>query len=235
MPTPTPNQPVLLIAIEGPDGGGKSAQTALLEEALGATTLHFPVYTTPTGRIIKRILSGHAHMHAPGFGYDAKADAIVLQSLMLTNRYEALNGIKQDLIDGYDVILDRYMASGLAYGEADGLDRDWLHQIHNDLPRPHIQFLIDIPIAESFKRRPERECAYEADRERLERAAQVYRDLWQRNQSRSPLRYVVIDGMQSPTVITNELLRHIAAVRQVETIVTAADKAIADMEVHNNG
>ena len=81
-------------------------------------------------------------------------------------------------------MLDRYWASGYAYGTADGIDSDWLLTIHDALPQPDLTVLCDITVEESFRRRPVREDAYEASRERLELARRAYHRLAARDRDR---------------------------------------------------
>ena len=48
------------------------------------------------------------------------------------------------LSDGAVVICDRYLASSIAYGEAQGLDPAWLEEIQRYLPRPDLTIVLDI-------------------------------------------------------------------------------------------
>ena len=64
--------------------------------------------------------------------------------------------------DGEVLICDRYLASSVAYGEAQGLDPAWLLEIQRHLPQPDLTFLLDIAPEVSAKRKT-------ADRDRYER------------------------------------------------------------------
>lgn len=157
----------------------------------------FPNYETLTGKLILSKLKGYWKLDGwkgndtyPGEKADeererkaahANAEALVLQSLMLTNRFEVADEIERaNVVEGRNVVLDRYWASGIAYGMADGLDYEWLMRVHTRLPKAHHVF-IDIPVEESFKRRPKREDKYEADGLRLERARANYLHLFERH------------------------------------------------------
>ena len=43
------------------------------------------------------------------------------------------------------VVCDRYLASSIAYGEAQGLDAAWLAEIQRPLPQPSLTIVLDIP------------------------------------------------------------------------------------------
>jgi dTMP kinase len=183
----------MIFAIEGIDASGKATQSKLLAERLlsqgfavrgSVKQLAFPAYNTVTGKVIRNLLSGvvcvreaevadttgNDFEHTPRF-----EQALVLQSLMAVNRFEHYSVLLRasGSLD-HHLVLDRYRLSGLVYGVADGLDVDWLRAIHSGLPRADRTIYLDIPIEESFRRRPKRDDRYEADRERLERARTGY-------------------------------------------------------------
>ena len=53
---------------------------------------------------------------------------------MIANRYEWKPAISAALARGEVVIADRYLASSVAYGEAQGLDPAWLLEAQRYLP-----------------------------------------------------------------------------------------------------
>lgn len=165
----------MIVAFEGIDACGKSTQIEMLtkaavEKGVETALFSYPNYQTDTGKKILELLK------AP------ERDPLVLQCLMSANRYE-----NQNTIDALDpttlVILDRYWLSGYVYGLADGLPFDWLMDVHFKLTRPHQWIVLDIPVDESFRRRPVREDEYEASHERLEKASRAYRgvSVWLRD------------------------------------------------------
>jgi dTMP kinase len=216
-----PEVPVF-VAYEGIDGAGKTTQTDLLRRTLGARLIKFPVYSSPTGEIIQAMLRGEATLYAPHMPTDklAHKDAITLQALMVTNRLEVATDILGTLSRG-SLVCDRYSASAMAYGVADGLDSGWLRRIHELLPMPDLYVLLDLPASESFERRPERQDAYEANFTRIEFAAQNYRNLWTHAESYgAPLswrkghsRYLMLDA-RLPVQDLHE--RVVAEVRKVQ-------------------
>ena len=146
----------LLVAFEGLDQSGKQTQAELLRDRLIAGgrsvyLLSFPDYGTPIGEEIERALRG-----ARNYAAD------VMQLLYVANRYEWRTEIERRRNDGEILICDRYLASSVAYGEAQGLDSAWLLEIQRHLPQPDLTFLLDIAPEVSAKRKT-------ADRDRYER------------------------------------------------------------------
>ncbi|HEY3157985.1 MAG TPA: dTMP kinase, partial [Vicinamibacterales bacterium] len=126
----------LLIAFEGLDQSGKQTQAELLRDRLTAAgrpvrLLSFPDYGTVIGAEIGRALRG-----------ERQYTADVMQLLYVANRYEWKGEIVRAREAGTIVLSDRYLASSIAYGEAQGLDGGWLREIQKYLPQPAITFLL---------------------------------------------------------------------------------------------
>jgi thymidylate kinase len=75
---------------------------------------------------------------------------------------------------GTILICDRYLASSVAYGEAQGLDVAWLIDIQKYLPQPDITFLLDIPPEVSARRKTKDRDKFERDLEMLARVRESY-------------------------------------------------------------
>src|SRR2546423_951344 len=119
--------PGLLIAFEGLDQSGKQTQAERLRDDLRTQghkvrLLSFPDYGTSIGEEIARALQGERD-----YGPD------VMQLLYVANRYERKSEIVRWLDGGLILICDRYRASTIAYGEAQGVDPDWLREIQRYL------------------------------------------------------------------------------------------------------
>ena len=158
----------LLIVFEGLDQSGKQTQAELLRDHLktaGQRTrlLSFPDYGTSIGEEIARALQGER---------DYGAD--VMQLLYVANRYERKEEILHWLDGGLIVICDRYRASTVAYGEAFGLDPEWLAEIQRYLPTPDITFLLDIAPETSAHRKTTDRDKYERDLQLLARVRHSY-------------------------------------------------------------
>jgi dTMP kinase len=167
-PSTSPGTGGLLIAFEGLDQSGKQTQAELLRDRVTAAgryakLLSFPDYGTPIGEEIERALRG-ARNYAPD----------VMQLLYVANRYEWRTEIEKQRKDGTILICDRYLASSVAYGEAQGLDQAWLLEIQRYLPQPDITFLLDIAPEVSAKRKIADRDRYERDLALLGRVRESY-------------------------------------------------------------
>src|SRR5687767_5454834 len=158
----------LLVAFEGLDQSGKQTQAELLRDRLVAAgrlvrLLSFPAYETSIGAEIGRALRGER---------DYGAD--VMQLLYVANRYEYKKKILDDIDAAAILVCDRYLASSVAYGEAQGLDGAWLREIQKYLPQPDITFLLDIPPEVSARRKTQDRDKYERDLALLGRVRDSY-------------------------------------------------------------
>ena len=160
--------PGLLIAFEGLDQSGKQTQAERLRDALTASGRHvrllsFPNHATPIGHEIRLALAGDRHYAAE-----------VLQLLYVANRYESRSDIAADLGRGTIVLCDRYIASSVAYGEAQGLDPSWLAAVQQRLPQPDLTILLDILPEVSARRKQMGRDRFEQDLALLARVRESY-------------------------------------------------------------
>ena len=125
--------------------------------------LSFPDYTTAIGREISHGLRGERD-------YGAE----VMQLLYVANRYEWKGEIVRELERGTLIVCDRYLASSVAYGEAQGLDPGWLLEMQKHLPQPDVTFLLDIPPEVSAERKTRDRDKYERDLALLGRVRESY-------------------------------------------------------------
>ena len=183
-----------LICFEGLDQSGKQTQAELVcahLQSRGTATrlLSFPDYTTPIGTELHRALHGER---------DYPAD--VMQLLYVANRYEARPQVEGWLTTGTTVVCDRYLASSIAYGEAQGLDPVWLADIQKFLPAPDLTVLLDIAPETAVRRKSAGRDRYERDLALLSRVRESY---WR--QAAAP-GWVRIDGEQPPAAVTAAVL-----------------------------
>ncbi len=73
------------------------------------------------------------------------------------------------------MVADRYLASSVAYGEAQGLDPDWLFEAQRYLPPPALTVMIDIAPATAVARKQSNRDRFEQDLAMLERVRVSYR------------------------------------------------------------
>ncbi|HZI82184.1 MAG TPA: dTMP kinase [Vicinamibacterales bacterium] len=158
----------LLVVFEGLDQSGKQTQAERLRDRLGAAgrtvrLLSFPSYETHIGTEIGRALKGER---------DYAADT--MQLLYVANRFEWKPEIERELARGTVVVCDRYLASSVAYGEAFGLDAQWLTEIQRYLPQPDLTVLLDIAPEVSASRKTADRDKYERDLALLARVRESY-------------------------------------------------------------
>src|SRR5687767_10099685 len=159
----------MLIVFEGLDQSGKQTQAELLRDRLRAEgrkarLVSFPDYGTSIGEEIARALQGERE-----YGPE------VMQLLYVANRYERKPDLQRWLEGGLTLVCDRYMASSIAYGEAQGLDPAWLTEIQKYLPPATLTVLLDIAPETAVKRKATGRDRYERDLALLARVRQSYR------------------------------------------------------------
>lgn len=184
-----------LIAFEGLDQSGKQTQAERLLAAfraagIGAEFLTFPEYTTAIGAEIGQALQGGRHYEPD-----------TLQLLYIANRFEFRPRILQWLDDGHMVVCDRYLASSIAYGEAQGLDDAWLTQIQSRLPQPSLTLLLDIPPDASLSRKQVARDKFERDLPLLSRVRDSYI-----GQASRDARWVHLDGARDKNAVSADVL-----------------------------
>uniref|UniRef100_A0A060THF9 Thymidylate kinase n=1 Tax=Blastobotrys adeninivorans TaxID=409370 RepID=A0A060THF9_BLAAD len=124
-----------LILIEGLDRAGKSTQCERLKDRIGATLLKFPDRTTPIGKMINDYLTNSS---------DLSDEAIHL--LFSANRWEAKKTIEDLIYSGRNVVVDRYVYSGVAFSAAKlaNLNLEWCLNPDKGLPYPDVTIFLDV-------------------------------------------------------------------------------------------
>ena len=191
----------MLIAIEGLDQSGKATQAQLLRDQLRqggtrARLVSFPDYATSIGEEIARALQGERD-----YGPE------VMQLLYIANRYERKADLERWLEGGLVVVCDRYVASSIAYGEAQGLDGDWLTYTQRLLPESDLTILLDIAPELAVERKPTGRDRYERDVALLGRVRESY--LRQAEQAG----WVRVDGARDTAEVTAEIFARLAKLR----------------------
>lgn len=151
-----------LILIEGLDRSGKSSQAKILEERLRKSKLvKFPERSTKVGAIINEYLTRS----------DFQLSDQTAHLLFSANRWELSSQILEWLHEGFFVVLDRYIYSGVAYSLAKlraGLstspemcDVNWLFGPDRGLPEPDATIFLTLPIEVLCERKGWGEERYE--------------------------------------------------------------------------
>ena len=183
----------MLVAVEGLDQSGKATQAQELRDRLRASgyrsrVVSFPDYGTFLGEEIARSLQGERD-----YGPET------MQLLYVANRFERKADIDRWHEAGLIVLFDRYIASGIAYGEAQGLDPGWLATLQVSLPQPELTILLDIAPETAAARKTVGRDRYESDLALLTRVRESYL-----RQAAQP-NWVRIDAEQAPDVVAAEM------------------------------
>ena len=184
-----------IIVIEGTDSSGKETQTKLLEERLiseGKKCIHFsfPMYNTPTGKIIGEAYLGKSDMGNSLFEEGAiNVDPKVVCLYYAADRKYNMPDILKYLADDYYVLLDRYTTSNLAYQGSKIEDSEerfnmyqWIDKLEYwllQLPKPDKTIFLHVPYKFSKELKKNREITdeYEKTEDYLKKAEQAYIEL----------------------------------------------------------
>ncbi len=150
-----------LIVIEGTDCSGKETQSNLLVKELNlkginSIRLSFPMYETPTGRIIGEAFLGKGNNGKGWFKEGSvKVDPKIASLYYAADRKYNLDIIELYLAKGYYVIVDRYVSSNMAHQGAKIDDPDerfnlfqWIDKLEYwllELPKPDITIFLHVP------------------------------------------------------------------------------------------
>ena len=187
-----------IIAFEGLDQSGKQTQAELLRDRLKqegwkSRVVSFPDYGTSIGEEIARALQGERE-----YGAD------VMQLLYVANRYERKADLLRWLGGGLILVCDRYVASTVAYGEAQDLDPAWLIDVQRFLPTADVTILLDIAPETAVRRKAVDRDRFERDLALQERVRASYQ------QQAASGNWVVIDGEQTKTAIAEQVYAAVA-------------------------
>jgi dTMP kinase len=182
-----------IIAFEGLDQSGKQTQAEMLRDRLKedgrkSRLVSFPDYGTSIGEEIARALAGERE-----YGPD------VMQLLYVANRYERKPDLERWLEGGLILVCDRYTASSVAYGEAAGLDPEWLTDMQMLLPPAALTIMLDIAPETAVKRKAVDRDRYERDLALQSRVRESYR------RQAAAFGWVVLDGERTKDAIAADV------------------------------
>ena len=182
-----------IIAFEGLDQSGKQTQAEMLRDRLKehghkSRLVSFPDYGTSIGEEIARALQGERE-----YGPD------VMQLLYVANRYERKADLQRWLDGSLILVCDRYTASSIAYGEAQGLDAAWLAEIQKFLPAASATIMLDISPDIAVQRKAVDRDRYERDLAMQARVRESY------TRQATTERWVVLDGERTKDAIAEDV------------------------------
>ena len=213
-----------IIVVEGTDCSGKETQTRLLEKRLTDSgekciRFSFPMYDTPTGKIIGGDYLGKPEIGDSLFSEGAvNVDPHVVWLYYAADRKYNMPKIMEYLEKDYYVILDRYTTSNLAHQGSKIHDKDerfdmyqWIDKLEYWLlkfPKPDITIFLHVPYEYSIELRKNRENIDEHEKspEHLKASEEAYIELSELyNWSR--IECIKDDKLRSIEDINDEILK----------------------------
>ena len=200
----------LFITFEGPEGGGKSTHAGRLAERLRGAGLDVVQARepggTPTGEAIRHILQ-----HDPA-GEHLTAETETL--LFAASRAQLVRElILPALRRGACVVCDRFADSTAAYqGYGRGIDVEAILAINAfavDGAVPDLTILLDIEVAEGFRRLEQRNRERRTGRDRIEREAMEFHERMRRGYlalaAREPGRFRVVSAGRAVAAVAADV------------------------------
>ena len=185
-----------LIVIEGTDCSGKETQIKLLVDKLDkinikCVRLSFPMYDTPTGKIVGGHYLGKDYICDGWFDEGAvNVNPKVSSLYYAADRKYNVEKIEEILQSGINVILDRYTYSNLAHQGGKIKDKkeriemyNWLDKLEFELlelPQADIRVFLHMPYEVSCilkKDRIEKADQHESSKEHLLMAENAYKEI----------------------------------------------------------
>lgn len=123
------------IVLEGPDGSGTTTHSRLLASGLEAMGHDVLLTAEPTDAPIGRFIRDQLKVE------DIPSPS-ALQLLFCADRAAHIEKVIKPALDaGKTVVCDRYVISTLVYGEALGLDPEWLLTVNTPFIEPDLLFI----------------------------------------------------------------------------------------------
>lgn len=184
-----------IIVIEGTDCSGKETQTKLLVEKLKKQNrkcirFDFPMYDTPTGKIVGGAYLGKPEICESYFKEGAvNVDPRVTSLYYAADRRYTLPKILKYLEEDYYVILDRYTTSNLAHQGSKIKEKEerfnmyqWIDKLEYwllQLPKPDKTIFLHVPYENTLELRKNRASIDEHEKsvEHLKHAEEAYIEL----------------------------------------------------------
>lgn len=204
------------VAVEGPDGAGKSGAATFLAQALrgdghAVTAVREPG-GTPLGEALREVL-----LRAGAVERSALADALLFSAA----RAELVSRvIRPALRRGEVVVTDRYATSTMAYqGYGGGVELERLASLERVATgglRPDLVVLIDVSVDEGLARRGAHGGGESRFEEAFDRAFhQRVRDGYLAMAAADPGRWRVVDGGRPAAAVRADVVRHVRAMLDV--------------------
>ena len=185
----------MLLVLEGIDGAGKTTQTKLLHKELKKAgkkveLISFPQYKSDGAKMIENYLAGK-------LGKLEEVSAEQASVMYAIDRYAGAKRIKELLVKGYIVILDRYISSNLAHqgGKIRNKQKreafyDWVFDLEYKklkIAKPDLQIFLDVSPDQAIMfmkndtKRTKKKDIHERDKSHLQNTYKVYKELFAHN------------------------------------------------------
>jgi dTMP kinase len=139
----------LLVAVEGPDRAGKTTAARRLAAERGFTYMKRPDRGTATGQLLDRFIKRQL-----AFSDDHAANERAAQCLFAANNHEGRADIVRTLQSGGDVVMDRYVLSGIVYHSLT-VDEDasqFIVALNRGMPVPDVVVVFEVDAAAAATR-----------------------------------------------------------------------------------
>ena len=184
-----------IIVIEGTDCSGKETQSKLLEKRLNemgkkCIRFDFPMYDTPTGKIVGGCYLGKEEIGKSLFPEGAvNVDPHVVSLYYAADRKYNMNKIEEYLDKDYYVLLDRYVTSNLAHQGSKIKNKEERYEMYNwidkleywllKLPKPDKTIFLHVPYTYAVELKKNRESLdqHETNEEHLKNSEVAYIEL----------------------------------------------------------
>lgn len=160
-----------LISLYGVNNLGKTTQAHLLAERIKSGNLEAEIFKDPnydlepTGSLMNGYLRG---------GNPYNFSPREYQLLGVANKYHFKSELSKKLSDGINMIAEGYWGTSVAWGAANGVDRELLLKLHSGLIKEDLAFLFE---GERFEASSEAGHPHENDEDLISRSVEEHRKL----------------------------------------------------------
>lgn len=157
--------------------------------------------TTPTGKMINSYLTNQEQQ-----------DDHFIHLLFSANRWEAAEGIRNDIEDGVSIVVDRYSYSGAVYSAAKknpSLNLKWAWMPEIGLPEPDVVLFLNISAEAAAKRGGYGQERYEKE-DMQARVRTLFYDLFSHVHRHDEARVAVIDAGRSIEAVATEIVQRVS-------------------------